>query len=322
MEAQDCFRANNESAANQTYWNDSLATDQTNMAFAITNSESKPQQAFPFMKLPPEIRLMIYEFAIRERIEAIERIEHVRTPNVRGMSVTAWLYAKLNLALKIEGECAKARAPYIGALALLQTSRLVFRESYWALKKVVYCHLENMYLRSKRLEGEIQSLNTNKFLADCKYSLLLENQTCAHVIKTIASSGHKSTTRLIKMDRGDRWARIVVNVEHNFTGICAGVQGRLQRGAGVRTSFRFAVKSHTGVRMTNIDVKKIIKHIASVFAPLKTPRGGKGGNRHNNGKVVKQVTDSKSESKEWKQVAIGKQPIGTSWLGEEMDTGP
>lgn len=295
------------------------------MSTLVTDSKGNAQQAFPFTKLPPEIRLIVYGIAIRDQLVAIERTEYLRTPNVRGMSLTAWLHAKRDLANKIMDECAKAPAPYIGALALLQSSRLVFRESYYVIRNVVSCHLENLGLRFTRLEEEyLQARERNTLLAECKYSSMLENWTRVRVVGTIARSGSESMDRLFMMDERERWARIAASVEDNFTGICAGVQRRLERGAGVRRPLRLAVKLCIGVSfLTKIDVKKIVEHIASVFAPLKTLRGGKGGgHRHSNGKVVKQVTSFKSRSKERKQVTIDKQPAGASWLGDKMDTGP
>lgn len=86
------------------------------------NPADSPEH-FPFMKLPPEIRLTIYELALQNTIAA-------------GMS------NPLKRPL---------RGPYIGALALIHASTSIRKESRNAMHAVAHRQWEDLCARSKSL---------------------------------------------------------------------------------------------------------------------------------------------------------------------------
>lgn len=71
------------------------------------------QEAFPFMRLPPEIRIMVYEFALRDITDPI--------------------------MFPPSGEAQKPQ-PYRGALALLHTGKHIRHESHQAMKHIARSH--------------------------------------------------------------------------------------------------------------------------------------------------------------------------------------
>ena len=79
------------------------------------------QEHFPFMKLPPEIRLMIYEFGIHNSIEAA--ISQVSSSSTRRFEPPA----------------------YLGALALVHTSSGIRKESRDAMHAIAYRHWKVVY---------------------------------------------------------------------------------------------------------------------------------------------------------------------------------
>ena len=78
---------------------------------ASTVDTDHDQDAFPFMRLPPELRLLVYSFALQD---ITEPIMHPAT-----------------------GQAQKPH-PYQGALALLQTNKHLRLESYQALSRVAH----------------------------------------------------------------------------------------------------------------------------------------------------------------------------------------
>ena len=80
---------------------------------------------FPLMKLPPEIRLMIYEHAVRDNIAAAES--------------------------KATDFDMPTPQPYVGALALIHTTSTIRKESRGAMLVVAYRQWKSLHARYKSL---------------------------------------------------------------------------------------------------------------------------------------------------------------------------
>jgi len=99
---------------------------------------------FPFMKLPPEIRLMVYEIAINDNIAAA-------MPNALAMRSY-----KPN------------RHPYLGALALVHTTSIIRNESRNAMHAVAHRQWEDLCARSKeRVKVGWSRLEYARYRARC-----------------------------------------------------------------------------------------------------------------------------------------------------------
>jgi hypothetical protein len=81
-----------------------------------TESEVR-QEASPFMKLSPELRLMVYQFALQDIVAHI---------------------------LSSDPNDATVPKPFRGALALLDTSRLLRSESCSLMKRIVGAHCDRL----------------------------------------------------------------------------------------------------------------------------------------------------------------------------------
>lgn len=104
------------------------------MADAVANLGNGQEPTSPFMKLPPELRLIVYEFAMRSYLQEIERTKFLQC-GAPGIGVSLETENKRREAMTLEvAEIRRKRrtkaAPYLGALALLHTSRTVYWESY------------------------------------------------------------------------------------------------------------------------------------------------------------------------------------------------
>ena len=115
------------------------------MTDAVANLGNGLQQPFPFMKLPAELRLVVYELAMRSHLEDIDRTKflHCGPP---GIEVSLEAANKMRDARTLEVAEFERRtksqaAPYLGALALLHTSNMVYWESYHAMQELVESHL-------------------------------------------------------------------------------------------------------------------------------------------------------------------------------------
>ncbi|KAM0711923.1 hypothetical protein Q7P35_001293 [Cladosporium inversicolor] len=115
------------------------------MTEAAANLGDGLEQTYPFVKLPPEIRLVVYELAIRDHFEDIENTDHLLCgKSIVGMSVDTvaeMLHARRLEATDLTRKSEGMAASYLGALALLHTSKLVYRESYNAMHGLVKRHI-------------------------------------------------------------------------------------------------------------------------------------------------------------------------------------
>lgn len=97
------------------------------MATSATNPED-PQQQSPFMKLPPELRLAIYTFALQNIVNEIKAIP-LHTFTIPGHSPN--------------------HPPMLGALALLHTSRNIRRESSECMRRLAHAHYKQFRAHNK-----------------------------------------------------------------------------------------------------------------------------------------------------------------------------
>lgn len=95
------------------------------------------------MKLPPEIRLMIYELAVQDDIAA------------------AMGYALLAGCWELD------RQPYLGALALVHTSTIVRKESRSVMHDIAHRQWQDFCGRSKFPEGKTTSDSGLRHLSRC-----------------------------------------------------------------------------------------------------------------------------------------------------------
>ena len=86
-----------------------------------TPGTADTQEPFPFMKLPPEIRLMIYEFGIHNSMQA----------------------AKYEVSGPMSGYIMPP--VYLGALELVHTSSSIRKESRDAMHAIAYRHWKVVY---------------------------------------------------------------------------------------------------------------------------------------------------------------------------------
>lgn len=286
----------------------------------ISNVGSSLQASFPFMKLPPEIRLIVYEFAISDHLVDIECTRYLQTPRPQGTSREAWLEARMNETARLSWKYTQKPAPYMGVLALLHTSKRVHWESYHAMNDFV-----RSYIRVRRLACE----RAAKRIAETEQPVLEEWQhlemyslgnmrTCLTFMQMVETSlsntsqrYSKNLTAMILQDHSereketpaadaglhvrpaafevgvDREAGLLADIENKFVGIYAGVQSRLESGAGVRTAFKAEVALHIGVELSDDGVKAMIRGIVQIGASLKSVRGSKHGRQLRSSREVR-----------------------------------
>ena len=128
--------------------------------------------------------------------------------------------------------------------------------------------------------------------ARCAAPEALSEQTMGSDVGTTFSdnpAGYMACSRQYK--------RLMASVEAKFASICAGIQRRLEGGAGVRAAFKAEVRSHLGVKITDSGVTAMIKDIAEMCAPRKAIRmairGSDFSSRPERFKVVKRKSRSK-----------------------------
>lgn len=319
------------------------------MADIVANAGNVSRQTFPFMKLPPELRLVVYDFAMRSYLEDIERTKFLQCgPPKVGVSPETrnkWREAKMLEMAELRRRRKSKAAPYLGALALLHTNRIVYWESFdtmgdlvercrkanfafmWKAWKAVlgrnsqtadllsYEHNKLMAVWShmKMVSDSFSNAHTRKFSNDFYVNLhgALHGQAIQSAPSTTDSD--RSTESAAEISRG---ATLVAAVKY-FPGICASIQRRLENGDGVRTSFKAEVKLRADWEITNDEVAIMIKGVAALGASLKNIRGPDCDKRFRQFRVVKR----KSRPKGYRSVTSCDPP--RTWLStDEMDTGP
>lgn len=240
-------------------------------------------------------------------------------------------------------------APYLGVLALLHTSELVFWESYNAMEGLVerrisarsatidevrehanQASLTGDTQTEDLLEDELDEVYVSLSLTDmvkrpiCNtFSRYMESKKSMRTHGTLHGQAIQSTPSTTDPDRPTdseagigRDATLTAAVKH-FPEIYTRIQRRLKSGDGIRTSFKTEVKSLVGLDVTNNEVAIMIKGVAALGASLKTIRVSDSGNLLREFKVVKR----KSKSKRYRSKTSCDLP--RTWLSsDEMDTGP
>lgn len=127
-----------------------------------TSNLPHSSEHFPFMKLPPEIRLMIYESAIHNSI------------------ASAKSKADMDRSFRLP-----KRQPYLGALALIHTTSISRKESRGAMYIVAHHQLKDLYALSKLLDGEPTSVLRFRSISEC-WKAMKQSQWVGDVRKALA----------------------------------------------------------------------------------------------------------------------------------------
>jgi len=117
------------------------------MAAAMASFGHGLQQPPPFTRLPPEIRLMIYDFAINEHLEKIECSNYLTAFKGSAMSLHDVREVRLSEMCELLCKHTMRPAQYLGVLALLHTSEKVYQEILHALEDAVRRHVQETDLR-------------------------------------------------------------------------------------------------------------------------------------------------------------------------------
>ncbi|GAB7330189.1 hypothetical protein MBLNU13_g01855t1 [Cladosporium sp. NU13] len=128
------------------------------------------QDHFANMNLPPEIRLMIYEFAIHNNIAS----------------------AKSKADMDYSFMTPK-RQPYLGALALIHTTSIIRKESRGAMYIVAHRQWEDLYTLSKLFEWKPMSSLRFRSLSRC-WKAMKQSDWVGDVWKALAEP--RSTKKL------------------------------------------------------------------------------------------------------------------------------
>jgi len=323
------------------------------MTDAVANLGNGLQQSFPFMKLPAELRLVVYELAMRSHLEDIDRTKFFQG-GPPGIEVSLEAANKMREARKLEVAEFERRtesqaAPYLGALALLHTSKMVYWESYHAMRDLVEPH------RSARWDISWEafwrmlraSFGGNKHTADLlKYEhdemsaiwsyLGMVNRSFSKTVDRWSSNYYsvcfhgnlyggakrpaKSTT---KAGGSTRSAAVIcrdgalADAVKYFPGICDKIQKRLEGGAGVRTAFKAEVQERVRWKITDEDVAIMIDGITALGHALETIRGPDPSNKLRSFRVIKHKSRPK------RRLSRISCDSPKTWLStDEMDTGP
>ena len=180
------------------------------MADTGVNIGNGMQQIFPFMKLPPELRLVVYELAILSHLEDIERTRFLqcRPPGIgasletRNRMRKARILEEHELRLKSRSKA----SPYLGVLALLHTSIIVYWESYNVMNGIIKRHI------SARQDA-VDEAKMLMFRAQWGGQTADLQEYEADVMSTILSSTRMVHNSLLKTFR--RWVEINFSVVSN-----------------------------------------------------------------------------------------------------------
>jgi hypothetical protein len=320
------------------------------MANTTVSLGNGQRQTFPFMKLPPELRLIVYELAMRSYLEEIDRTKFLQCgPPELGVSAEA--ENKRQEAMTLEkAEIVRKRdskaAPYLGVLALLHTSKMVCWESYDIMSDLAKCHY---WARSESMKDarmhilswdDMQSRNLLEYEYEVMTAIWSFMVMVSKSFRTAFSRylkdyrsmlvhGHlhgqatqpaPSITNSVGSTRSaaeiSREPTLLAAVKH-FPKIYGKIQHRLESGDGVRTSFKAEIKDRVNWEITNDEVAIMIKGVAALGASLKTIRGSNCGEKFRGFRVAK----CKSRSKQRRTKTSCDLP--KTWLSsDEMDTGP
>jgi hypothetical protein len=291
------------------------------MADTGVNIGNGMQQIFPFMKLPPELRLVVYELAI---LSHLEDIEHTRFLQCRPPAIGASLETRNRIRkarILEENELRlKSRSkasPYFGALALLHTSIIVYWESYNAMNGIIKRHIsarqdsvDKAKMLMFRAQWGGQTADLQEYEADVMSTILSSTRMVHNSLSktfrrwveinfSVVSNGNlygrarqlaQSPTNSDQLTRSvvetSRGATLVAAVK-GFPEMCAIIQCRLEGGDGVRTSFTTGVQKSVGWKITEHDVDIMIKDIAALGATLRTIRGSNCSGGRRSFRVVK-----------------------------------
>jgi hypothetical protein len=142
-----------------------LSTDATRIATTMASFGRDLQQPSLVMRLPAEIRLIIYGFAIHDHLEChdfLTRYEHSE------LYLDALTKSRLENTSELMYGNAQVATQYLGVLALLHTSKIVYLESYHAIRATVHRHVvvqdlckESIVeaIRQAKLSGEKELAN-------------------------------------------------------------------------------------------------------------------------------------------------------------------
>jgi hypothetical protein len=122
-----------------------------------TADSERPQEAFPFMQLPPELRVMVYKFALQDLVDPI---------------------------LSSDSGDAKRPEPFRGALAFLHKSRNIRLESCSDMMRIVRTHSTSLLHALQALAGsDIPGQFDN---TELQYSCI---RTMSEALRRVYSSG-------------------------------------------------------------------------------------------------------------------------------------
>jgi len=299
------------------------------------------RQPFPFMKLPPELRLTVYEVAIRSHLEDIERTTILQCSTMTEKDLGE--ARKLMVAEIMDSDMGKPAqpTPYLGVLALLHTSKLVYRESCNIMHNLadrvhkarfgdglrnrltqasrdrdaaISCHV---FLTSEALMEKVQKSISNArsrslhiWIPSSFHSK--QNEQAAQSAPSTTNPDGSTDTATGTGEDATRMAALKY-----LPDICAGIQRRIEGGAGVRTSFKAEVRFLVGRDIIDHDVDIMIKGVAALGASLKVIRRKHCSKRLRGSRVA----EHKSRAKRHRSSASCDSP--RTWLSaDEMDTGP
>lgn len=206
-------------------------------------ANSSVRQPFPFMQLPSELQISVYEVIFRD-------IVHQELALSLGGISGPRQYATIVRQIK----------------PLAHTCRTIRRQStqtYIKIAESIYQSMEREYQECKDLQARMRSLRLP--CNPLKQAALACDMRIVNDISMIVKRIEKN----IAQHQNNLH---ITAIESKLVEICTGVQIKLEDGAGLRASFKAEVQSHVGAELTDAGVRVMIKGIASIFAPLRASR--------------------------------------------------